>query len=258
MKRTALIDGDTIVFAASSSTERPIQWDEWTWTLHGDAAEACGIFDATIKRIREQLDADKVVIALSDSQRWRTAVMPTYKHNRTGGRKPVTYGAVREHVQEHYETFLRPGLEGDDVLGILATSKTLYAGAEKIIVAIDKDMKTIPGLHFNYEKGSSYRDVFTVTQAQADYNHLFQTLTGDVTDGYPGCKGIGPKKAEAILAPYWIGDSFLGSVAWGSVLNTYEAAGLTEADALMNARVARICRASDYNFKTKEVILWNP
>jgi hypothetical protein len=38
-----------------------------------------------------------------------------------------------------------------------------------------------------------------ITEAQADRFHMIQTLTGDVTDGYPGCPGIGPVKAEQIL-----------------------------------------------------------
>jgi DNA polymerase-1 len=42
------------------------------------------------------------------------------------------------------------------------------------------------------------------------------------------------------------------------VVAAFESKGLTEEDALVQARVARICRASDYDFKTKEVKLWNP
>ena len=45
---------------------------------------------------------------------------------------------------------------------------------------------------------------------------------------------------------------------WAVVLAAYEKAGLTEADALAQARVARILRASDYDFKQKKVKLWNP
>lgn len=42
------------------------------------------------------------------------------------------------------------------------------------------------------------------------------------------------------------------------VVKIFESKGLTEEDALRQARVARILRASDYNKKKKEVILWNP
>jgi DNA polymerase-1 len=42
------------------------------------------------------------------------------------------------------------------------------------------------------------------------------------------------------------------------VTSAYASAGLSEDVALMNARVARICRADDYDFTKKEVILWEP
>ena len=45
---------------------------------------------------------------------------------------------------------------------------------------------------------------------------------------------------------------------WAAVVATYEKAKLSEGDALTQARVARILRASDYDFKRKEPILWQP
>ena len=44
---------------------------------------------------------------------------------------------------------------------------------------------------------------------------------------------------------------------WKLVKNSYEKMGYTEEDALRNARMARILRAEDYDFKKKEVKLWN-
>jgi DNA polymerase-1 len=103
-----------------------------------------------------------------------------------------------------------------------------------------------------------------VSEPRADYWHMYQTLTGDSTDGYPGCPGIGPVKAEKILEGGYVVDdpgavkTFNVNLAWGHVVAAYEKAGLSEAVALENARVARICRASDYSIKTKEVRLWTP
>jgi len=45
---------------------------------------------------------------------------------------------------------------------------------------------------------------------------------------------------------------------WPSVVEAYKKAKLTEEDALMNARCARILRASDWDFKKEEVKLWTP
>ena len=41
-------------------------------------------------------------------------------------------------------------------------------------------------------------------------------------------------------------------------LESYEKAGFGEEEALTQARVARICRAEDYDLETKKVILWEP
>lgn len=248
--RTALIDGDTVLFAAASSTEYEIEWEPWLWTLHGNLAEAKDVLDRKIVQIQEDLKADRVVVALSaDPPRWRERLWPDqYKMNRAGARKPVTYKPLRAYVHEKYETYERPGLEGDDVLGMIATNPKMYPG-EKIVCAIDKDLKTIPCTLYNYEK----QELREITRYEADHFWMMQTLMGDRTDGYPGCPGIGPKKAEKILEGLETVEEM-----WQAVVTAYEKAGLSEEVALMNARVARICRAEDYDYEKKEVILWTP
>lgn len=254
--RTALIDGDVFIYQASAANEYETQWEPWLWTLHADLTAAIQQFDDTLNKIVDDLKADRVIIAISDDVNWRKSVMPTYKHNRVSKRKPVIYKAMREYVAETRETFLRPGLEGDDILGILSTHPFLVKG-EKIIVSIDKDMKTIPGLLLNdgqaRKAGGDYSShVRIVTEEEADRTHLMQTLTGDTTDGYPGCPGIGAVKAEKTLGTTPAKD------CWPLIVAAYAKAGLSEEVALMNARVARICRSTDYDFTNKEIKLWKP
>ena len=45
---------------------------------------------------------------------------------------------------------------------------------------------------------------------------------------------------------------------WGLIVEAYEKAGLTEEDALVQARVARILRHGEFCTKKEEVNLWNP
>ena len=45
---------------------------------------------------------------------------------------------------------------------------------------------------------------------------------------------------------------------WTVILEAYIKAGLTEEDAIRNARLARILRPGEYNSTTKEPILWTP
>lgn len=249
---TALLDGDTFVFAAASAAEEVIQWDEDLWTLHANFDKARARLEASIAKAVEAVEADKFIVALSDKERFRPKVMPSYKSNRKG-RKPIIYGPLREFCLESYDTYIRPELEGDDVLGILATHPKLVPG-EKVIVAIDKDLKTIPGTLYNYGRDEWKK----ISEKDADYYFFSQVLTGDSTDGYPGCPGIGPKSAAKILDPFFESEDYGVESVWPAIVAAYEKAGLNEAVALQNARVARILRASDYNFKTKEVVLWTP
>ena len=75
--------------------------------------------------------------------------------------------------------------------------------------------------------------IIEVTEEDANYNHLLQALTGDAVDGYSGCPGIGIKRASRLLD---------ADASWDSVIAAYDKAGLTEEDALVQARVARILR----------------
>ena len=70
-------------------------------------------------------------------------------------------------------------------------------------------------------------------------------------DGYKGVPGVGAKGAEKLLTK-------AQGQEWEVIRGAYEKAGLTEEDALRNARLARILRPDEYNFTTKEPILWTP
>lgn len=250
MPRILLLDGDIFAYQIASAAEVPIHWGDDLWTLHSDMEECRVKLEDRLLSIKDRLEADDFIVALSDTENFRKAVYPYYKANRLDKRKPLVLKPLREWIESTFNTYRRPGLEGDDVLGILSTRKR-KSDEEFIIVSLDKDMKTIPGLLYN--DGKPELGIRRVTPKEADYWFLFQTLTGDTTDNYPGCPGIGPKKATDILEGFTTVQEF-----WPKVVAAYEKAKLTEEDAITMARVARILRAEDFNFKTKEVRLWTP
>lgn len=250
---TLLLDGDIFAFQIASSAEVATHWGNDFWTLHADAMEAKLRLDDYIERMRVDLEADELVICLSDrSGNFRKDILPTYKANRISKRKPMILMELREYLITHYKTYVKPNLEADDVLGILMTSKTLIKG-DKIIVSIDKDLKSIPGKH--YQMNHPENGVFEVTTEEADRWHMIQTLIGDATDGYSGCPGVGMKTAEKILAE---APTFTYPDMWPLVVETYEKKGMGKEEALLMAQVARILRKEDYDFKRKEVRLWQP
>lgn len=251
MTRLLLIDADVVAYNAAAACEKATHWGDGYWTWHCDENEVRQAVLDKIDQYREALDATDVKLCLTDSEgNFRFGVLPSYKGNRKSTKKPLVLKAIKEWLIEEHDAYFRPGLEGDDCMGILATAAGVKG--EKIIVSIDKDMKTIPGLYCrDLESG-----VVEISEAEADYFHMYQTLMGDSTDGYAGCPGIGPKTAEAILAEA-AGSGDL-EVLWPLVVKAFAKKGLSEADALQQARVARILRASDYDFKKKEPILWLP
>lgn len=256
MKTTLIIDADSLVYQATTASLNYVEWAPGAWTVDCQMADVLAHFQDQVGQVQEELGGDEIVMALSDYDHpcFRLDVLPSYKENRTKGYKPLCFWPLREWISENYETFVRPTLEGDDVCGILLTRPSFKKGRRKILVAVDKDMATLPGLHCNLYSGlhRGEWDVVKIPPKQADYNHMIQTLTGDRTDNYAGCPGIGPVKATRLLAGKARGEF------WPTVVGAYEKAGLTEEDALVQARVARILRASDYDFKNKAVRLWTP
>lgn len=257
MKRVLLIDADIVAYEAASSVESATHWGDGYWTWHCDENEVRNTVDAQIDRIMTTLKGDEFKLCLTDSEgNFRKKLSSSYKGKRSSVKKPLVLKTIRQWMIEEHGAFLRPGLEGDDCMGILATWSGLKG--EKVIVSIDKDMKTIPGLFCqDLSKG-----IIEISQTDANYWHMMQTLTGDATDGYPGCPGIGPKKAEAILDHSKHGPidpelSFM-EWAWRQVYVTFTKAGLNESEALLQARLARILTADLYDFKNKAPILWVP
>lgn len=240
MHRTLLIDGDIVVYQYSSTVEHEIDWGDDVWSLWADAKEAQQLILQYLDILVEETAADDFIFCFSDKDNYRKDIDSTYKSNRKGKRKPVCYKAVKEWIQDQYKTETWDRLEADDVMGIMATSTML--DGEKVIVSEDKDLKTIPGLL--WRSG----EMLNISQEEADYNHLYQTLVGDSTDGYPGLRGVGDKRATELLK----------TPTWETVVKAFEKAGQTEEDALVQARLARILRASDYNFEFDQPRMWSP
>jgi DNA polymerase-1 len=205
--------------------------------------------DFRINTIMEYAEADSVLIALSCPGRryWRHDILPDYKGQRAKSSPPVALADVKNYMRSELKAVSRDNLEADDVLGILATKPNL--GAVPIIVTSDKDLLQIPGLHLNHKKLSL--GVTAVSEEEGDLFHLMQTLTGDTVDNYKGCPGIGPVKATEILrCPT--------AQRWGSLVSAFKSKDLTEEDALIQARVARIVRWDDWDYEKQRVKLWNP
>jgi len=249
-KREILIDGDILIYQTALQNEEAVNWGDGLWTLHSYEDKCCGLVDEAIKKLKEDLQADRVKICLTSPINFRKDVLPTYKDNRKAKRKPLILPVLRKYIMEHHKGIMWDNIEADDVLGILATTPDPHFDVDKVIVSIDKDLKQIP-----VGVSSDGVNIQRVTPYEADYWFMTQALIGDAVDGYTGCPTVGIKTAEKILGTD-INVPLLD--LWDKVLQAYDKKGYTEAEALQQARCARILRHGEYNKKTGEVKLWQP
>ena len=244
-----LIDADMFAYISAASVEREIDWGNGIWTLHADVEEAKAVMldklDYAVESALRHLKYSgqfEVIFCLSDSENFRKKILPSYKANRIGKRKPCCYKGLVEYIKENFTTYQRDTLEADDCIGILATIKQNKGKA--VIISGDKDFKSIPAYVYNFLSN----EFVNVSEADADRWFLTQCLTGDTADNYTGLPKCGKVGAARILDK---------DCSWDAVVEAYTKQGFTKNDALIQARVARILRATDYDFKRKQVKLWD-
>ena len=119
-KTTLLIDGDVLAYKSAAACEVAFHDEDGYWTWFCNEREVQAAVNGEIATLLDELGADGYVLALTDSaENFRKSILPTYKSNRSGVKRPVALKGIRQWMLDEHETFLRPGLEGDDVLGIL-------------------------------------------------------------------------------------------------------------------------------------------
>lgn len=258
MNQVLIIDGDIPIFRAAATAEITLEADGVIYRAAQRAVQE-QILEESIAKIQEETGIDEVVMALSSSEgNFRKELYDDYKGNRKGKSKPVGYYKLLEYVEDTFDTLEFPKLEGDDLLGILGSHGT-YKGKEVVILSWDKDLATIPG---KYIDGDTM-ELKEQSQYEADRFFMYQAITGDTTDNFKGCKGIGGVRAERLLQK--IEDANpeaelleLRTLWWNAILEAYLKAGQTREDAILNARMARILTNKNWDAENQEVVLWTP
>lgn len=174
---TVLIDADLVAFRAAASAEEE------------HLSVACFRADDMIRRILTHTQADEYHAFLTGENNFRREIDPLYKANRTQP-KPRHLQDVKQFLTTDWNAQVADGCEADDYLGI-------YQQHNTIIASIDKDLKQIPGSHFNFVK----EEFFEVSPIEGLRFFYKQTLIGDTSDNIFGIYGIGPKKAAKLIDP---------------------------------------------------------
>jgi len=148
--------------------------------------------DVMIREILEETRSTYYDIYLSGDNNFRYKVNPEYKANRKDSEKPPFLQELREYLVTEWKAQVTEGIEADDALGIAQT----FSPDTSVICSIDKDLKQIPGNHYNFVK-KEWDSVDPWKGLKFFYEQL---LIGDTADNIFGIRGIGPKKAASALS----------------------------------------------------------
>ena len=235
-----LIDADYIVYKSCAGAETEIDWGDDVIMVVSKFSEAMANVQRELVKIKSHFmwDVPEILLFFSDSVNFRKKIYPSYKGHRNR-KKPCGYRRVISELAEQYGVIRMPTLEADDAMGIYATENP-----GNIIVSPDKDMRQIPGKLFNMD------ELVEITEEEGRQWHLIQTLAGDQTDGYSGVPGIGIKRAVTLFGEC--------GYSWDTVVKAFTDKDLTEEDALINARLAKILTNKEYDSNKRTVIPWCP
>jgi DNA polymerase-1 len=244
-EKAMLVDGDLLSYKITSALEETIDWGNDNWTLWSDFSLAKQLWTQSIGFYMGLTKSKNPIICFSDEKNFRKQLDGDYKSYRKKIRKPICYKALKDWIKKTHICVWYKGLEGDDTIGLLATGQ--YKN-NCVIVSGDKDMRTIPA----WQMCIIDDQLEKVDNKLADYNFCTQVLTGDISDGYKGCVGVGAIKASRVLL-----DKKSLPELWEAVLKEYTRNKYQIDDAYHQARLARILREGEYNYKTNKPVLWS-
>ena len=186
MERTTItvIDADIVSYRAAASCEPTKQRNE----IQGlDIAIArC---DETMHRILADCETEQYFSFLTGGENFRYKIYPQYKAHRRDRPPPRWWNDCKEYLVSEWGSRLCTGYEADDAIGIAATTH------KGIIASIDKDLRQIPGRHYNFVT----REFSDVSEEEAKRNFYRQLILGDRSDNIPKIPKIGEVGAENLL-----------------------------------------------------------
>lgn len=135
----------------------------------------------------------------------------SYKYNHYKGSRPpeadfmIKWRAIiRQRMTDYWKFHSINFLEADDMICYMAHVMTRTTDLSDlsdtfIICSPDKDLKQIPGIHFDYKKEDVTQAYQIILPAEANKKLWVQVIMGDSSDSIAGVPGLGEVKARAIL-----------------------------------------------------------
>jgi 5'-3' exonuclease len=220
----ALIDGDVLAYTACKSRwEKKVQVIDNTNFIRLDTDGKRIPLDFTIEEDRQYMEESwenfkkdlnslltslfttDYLMAVKGDDNFRNLLYPEYKLNRHAdpNKQNMFVPTIRQLAIHEGLAVGSDGCEADDLLRIWA-EEARAIGQDYVICSVDKDLKCIPGKHWNIKK----RELEEISELEAIRFYYTQLLKGDPTDNIPGVPRIGDVKAAKLLADVHTEDEF--------------------------------------------------
>lgn len=193
--RTAVIDADSIIYIIAWHLKDTVIDDFVEYTIKSKC-------ESFFKLLLSEVQADRYIgfISRSDNNTFRHRLYTIKKYKGNRGPKEIWHQNaepyIRKVLTQDFNIKEVYGMEADDALSLYAE---LNPNEEHVFCAIDKDIRQLPGLHYDYRKMGPETFITTISKEQAERNFYMQVLTGDISDNVFGLPGIGEVKAGKIL-----------------------------------------------------------
>lgn len=208
--RVLLIDGMYLVF--SSFYAHPAMR-----TLGNEPTGAVFGFISRMESLIQELRPGRLAVAFDSKEKtFRRELYPEYKAKRQLPPEELVQQlpAVREYLQGRgIHALEAPGLEGDDIIALLA-KRYAAAGSEVLIFTADKDLFQLVGgdvfvYHPKLKKKLGRGDVKEFFGVFPEQVVDYLSLAGDASDNIPGIPGVGDKTATRLIEKFGSLDAML-------------------------------------------------
>lgn len=200
-KKVTVIDADSIIYIIAYS------FKDAKKITSGTKIRLNASIDQFVTRVLKMTEADEYL-----GYYGKPGGKPCFRYERAETRP---YKGTRKEKEDWFlmfrpliiERFIKEwnfegveGYEADDYV-CQAACKHRDAGDDVTVAAVDKDIRQVKGVsHWPYTPdGKRNKEIVKPSDQEAYYQLYSLMLLGDVSDGYAGIPGIGPKKANEIL-----------------------------------------------------------
>lgn len=192
--KIALIDADRLKYLVTYDIFRQMQEGYTRADIKINS-----VIESKLNAIFNSFSAKGYIFCFSgkskETFRYQVGFEKEYKGNRNKVDDPYYYEGkiddmyyVPEYIGKQYPMLIFKDLEADDIISMLQNENTF-------IYSNDKDLKQIPGNHFNEEK----LDLEFISEEDAYMNLMIQLLKGDTTDNIQGLPKVGEKTALKLV-----------------------------------------------------------